>query len=116
MATALLIRVTKLALWTLRTLFLSRHALALENLALRQQLAVTQQMAAGSVSIHDSFILHESRSHRSGRRRAGNTIRYRYCSCDTGWVDMDLHSFPVFLVRGEAGGRGERYIDLRPDR
>ena len=40
MATALLIRVTKLALWTLRTLFLSRHALALENLALPQQLAV----------------------------------------------------------------------------
>ncbi len=40
MATALLLRVTKLALWTLRTLFLSRHALALENLALRQQLAV----------------------------------------------------------------------------
>ena len=39
MATALLVRVTKLALWFLRTLFLSRHALALENLALRQQLA-----------------------------------------------------------------------------
>ena len=40
MATAVLMRVTKLALWTLRILFLSRHALAFENLALRQQLAV----------------------------------------------------------------------------
>ena len=39
MATALLIRAAKLALWILRTLFLSRHALALENLALRQQIA-----------------------------------------------------------------------------
>jgi transposase InsO family protein len=39
MATALLLRVAKLTLWLLRILFLSRHALALENLALRQQLA-----------------------------------------------------------------------------
>ena len=76
--------------------------------------AVTLQMAAGSVSIHDSFILHASRSNHSGRRRAGYTIRY--CSCDTAWVDMDLHSLPVYLVRGEARWRGERYIDLRPNR
>ena len=39
MTTAILVRVAKLALWLLRTLFLSRHALAFENLALRQQLA-----------------------------------------------------------------------------
>ena len=37
--------------------------------------AVTLEMAAGSVSIHDSFLLHASGSNRSGRRRAGYTIR-----------------------------------------
>ncbi len=76
--------------------------------------AVTLQMAAGSVSIHDSFILHASESNHSERRRAGYTIRY--CNCESVWVDVDQHPYPVYLVRGEAGKRGERYIDLRPSR
>ncbi len=74
--------------------------------------AVILQMAAGSVSIPDSFLLHASGSNRSARRRAGYTIRY--CSSDTAWVDMDQHPIPVYLVRGEAGNG--RYIDLRPSR
>ncbi len=74
--------------------------------------AVTLEMAAGSVSIHDSFLLHASDSNRTGRRRAGYTIRY--CSTDTAWVDLDRHPIPVYLVRGEAGKRGEEYTDLRP--
>ena len=76
--------------------------------------AVSLQMTAGSVSLHDSFLLHASGSNGSGRRRAGYTIRY--CSSDTAWVDVDQHPIPVYLVRGEAGTRGGRYIDLCRDR
>ena len=59
------------------------------------------EMKAGSLSIHDSYILHGSLANESGRRRAGYTIRY--CSTDTAWVDMDQHPIPVFLVRGKGG-------------
>lgn len=74
--------------------------------------AVMMEMKAGSVSVHDSYILHGSQANDSDRRRAGYTIRY--CSTDTAWVDVDEHPIPVFLVRGEAGTRGEGYTDLRP--
>ena len=79
----------------------------------QEQGAVTLAMEAGSLSIHDSYILHGSAANQSDRRRAGYTIRY--CSTDTAWVDTDQHPIPVFLVRGEAGSRGEDYIDLRPE-
>ena len=75
--------------------------------------AVMMEMQAGSLSIHDSYILHGSRVNESAHRRAGYTIRY--CSTDTAWVDMDQHPISVFLVRGEGGPRGERYTDLRPE-
>ena len=75
--------------------------------------AVTLEMAAGSLSIHDSFILHGSDANASARRRAGYTIRYG--STDTAWIDMDTHPHPVFLVRGQAGSRGDRYTGLLPD-
>jgi ectoine hydroxylase-related dioxygenase (phytanoyl-CoA dioxygenase family) len=74
--------------------------------------AVTLEMSAGSLSIHDSFLLHGSDANRSRRRRAGYTIRY--CSTDTAWVDLDNHPHPVFLVRGLAGPRGDRYTCLLP--
>lgn len=74
--------------------------------------AVSLEMEAGSVSIHDSYLLHSSRSNPSGRRRAGYTIRY--CNCETVNVDIDQHPNPVYLMRGKADRRGERYIDLRP--
>ena len=76
--------------------------------------AVMLEMKAGSVSMHDSYILHGSQANDSGRRRAGYTIRY--CSTDTAWVDMEEHPIPVFLVRGDRGVRGERYTDLRPEK
>ena len=76
--------------------------------------AVMLEMTAGSVSMHDSYILHGSQANDSGRRRAGYTIRY--CSTDTAWVDMEEHPIPVFLVRGDRGVRGERYTDLRPEK
>ena len=74
--------------------------------------AVTLAMRAGSLSLHDSYILHGSGPNQSNRRRAGYTIRY--CSTDTAWVDVEKHPVPVFLVRGEAGQRGADYTDLRP--
>jgi len=74
---------------------------------------VTLAMTAGSLSIHDSYILHGSQANRSGRRRAGYTVRY--CSTDTAWVDVEAHPIPVYLVRGEAGARGQDYVDLRPE-
>lgn len=78
----------------------------------QQASAVTLAMSAGSLSIHDSYILHGSAANHSDRRRAGYTIRY--CSTDTAWVDTDTHPIPVFVVRGEAGTRGADYVDLRP--
>lgn len=74
--------------------------------------AVTLAMGAGSLSIHDSFILHGSDANRSGRRRAGYTVRY--CSTDSARVDVDSHPHPVFLVRGRSGPRGDGYTSLLP--
>ncbi len=74
--------------------------------------AVTLAMTVGSLSVHDSYILHGSQSNSSGRRRAGYTIRY--CSTDSAWVDVEAHPIPVYLVRGMAGARGQGYVDLRP--
>ena len=74
--------------------------------------AVTLAMRAGSLSLHDSYILHGSGANQSNRRRAGYTIRY--CNTDTAWVDVEKHPIPVFLVRGEAGRRSADYTDLRP--
>ena len=73
--------------------------------------AVTLAMAAGALSIHDSFLLHGSGTNRTERRRAGYTIRY--CSTDSTWLDVEEHPIPVYLVRGEAGTRGGRYVDVR---
>ncbi len=74
--------------------------------------AVVLEMSAGSLSIHDSYIVHGSDANHSGRRRAGYTIRY--CSTDTAWVDVETHPIPVYHVRGGAGPKGAGYVDLRP--
>ena len=73
--------------------------------------AVTLEMGAGSLSIHDSYIVHGSHANHSGRRRAGYTIRY--CSTDTAWVDPETHPIPIYLVRGEGGRKGAGYVDMR---
>lgn len=72
--------------------------------------AVVLEMDAGSVSIHDSFILHGSGANGTDRRRAGYTIRY--CNPETAWVDLDRHPHDVYVVRGCAGDRGQGYVDL----
>ena len=69
-------------------------------------------MSAGSLSIHDSHLIHGGSINHSDRRRAGYTIRF--CSTDTAWVDVEEHPIPVYLVRGEPGLRGKGYADLRP--
>jgi len=75
--------------------------------------AVSLEMEAGSVSIHDSYLMHSSESNLSGRRRAGYTMRY--CNSETVKVDVEKHPNSIYLVRGEAGKQGERYTDLRPN-
>ena len=75
--------------------------------------AVSLEMEAGSVSIHDSFLMHSSESNFSNRRRAGYTIRY--CSSETVKVDAEKHPIAIYLVRGEADQHKGKYIDLRPN-
>ena len=89
--------------------FLNRKV---EVTAEQEASAVSLTMTAGSLSIHDSFLIHGSGINTSNRRRAGYTIRF--CNTDTAWVDTETHPIPVYLVRGEAGPKEDRYVDLRP--
>jgi non-haem Fe2+, alpha-ketoglutarate-dependent halogenase len=72
--------------------------------------AVTLEMSAGSLSIHDSYLQHSSEANRTERRRAGYTIRF--CNRDTVSIDLEQHPIPVYLVRGQAAE--DRYVDIRP--
>ncbi len=74
--------------------------------------AVCLEMPAGSVSLHDSFVLHGSDANTSGRRRAAYTMRY--ANAKTVAVDTAQHWVPVYLVRGEIDNTD--YIDIRPGR
>ncbi len=74
--------------------------------------AVCLEMAAGSLSLHDSFVLHGSNANTSGRRRAAYTMRY--ANAKTVAVDTAQHWVPVYLVRGETNNTD--YIDIRPSR
>lgn len=74
--------------------------------------AVTIAVPAGSVSIHDSHLLHGSGVNHSGRRRAAYTIRY--LNPQLGFCDIARHPVPAFLVRGECGPLGRGYVDARP--
>lgn len=74
--------------------------------------AVTIAVPAGSVSIHDSYLLHGSGFNRSGRRRAAYTIRY--LNPNTGFCDTGRHPVPAYLVRGQSGPWGDSYVDARP--
>ncbi len=75
-----------------------------------EEAAVSLEMAAGSLSVHDSFVLHGSEANTSGRRRAAYTMRY--ANANTVTVDTSEHWVPVYLVRGEVGNAD--YIDIRP--
>ncbi len=74
--------------------------------------AVCLEMTAGSMSIHDSFLVHGSEMNTSGRRRGAYTIRY--ANPLTLKIDFDRHWVPVFLVRGEGGPDFDRLVDIRP--
>ena len=76
--------------------------------------AVCLEMTAGSMSIHDSFLVHGSEMNTSGRRRGAYTIRY--ANPLTLKIDFHRHWVPVFLVRGEGGPSEDRLIDIRPGR
>jgi ectoine hydroxylase-related dioxygenase (phytanoyl-CoA dioxygenase family) len=75
---------------------------------------VPLEMKAGSLSIHDSYVLHRSDPNTSNRRRAAYTMRY--ANARSVRVNTSEHWVPVYLVRGEPGsGTGSpSYIDLRP--
>ena len=72
--------------------------------------AVCLEMNAGSLSVHDSFVLHGSEGNTSGRRRAAYTMRY--ANTKTVQVDTTGHWVPVYVVRGELCN--PNYIDIRP--
>ena len=76
-----------------------------------EKLAVPVELAAGDLSIHDSYILHGSDANLSDRRRAGYTMRY--ANAQTVRVDVEKHFAPVYLVSGEAGAGIAKYIDIR---
>ena len=76
-----------------------------------EEAAVCLEMNAGSLSLHDSFVLHGSEANTSGRRRAAYTMRY--ANANTVTVDTSEHWVPVYLVRGEAVNAD--YIDIRPE-
>ena len=76
--------------------------------------AVPLEMPAGSLSIHDSYVLHGSEPNTSDRRRAAYTMRY--ANARTVTVDTREHWVPVYLVRGEGGAQESKYVDIRPGR
>ena len=73
---------------------------------------VCLEMKAGSLSIHDSFLVHGSEMNTSQRRRGAYNIRYG--NPLTLKIDFARHWVPVFLVRGEGGPNGDGFIDIRP--
>jgi phytanoyl-CoA hydroxylase len=76
--------------------------------------AVPLEMKAGSLSIHDSYVLHGSEANTSNRRRAAYTMRY--ANANTVVVDTEKHWVPVYLVRGSGGENESHYVDARPGR
>ncbi len=74
--------------------------------------AIPLEMRAGSLSVHDSYVLHGSEPNTSDRRRAAYTMRY--ANARTVTVNTSEHWVPVYLVRGQGGAKENGYIDLRP--
>lgn len=73
--------------------------------------AVPLSLRAGSLSVHDSFILHGSDANTSARRRAGYTMRYANLRSVN--IDTTKHWVDVYLVKGGEGNPPHGYIDLR---
>ena len=83
--------------------------LTVEVTSAMEEAAVCLEMDAGSLSVHDSYVLHGSEANISGRRRAAYTMRY--ANANTVTVDTSEHWVPVYLVRGEA--ENADYVDIR---
>jgi ectoine hydroxylase-related dioxygenase (phytanoyl-CoA dioxygenase family) len=77
-----------------------------------ERIAVPVELAAGDISIHDSYILHGSDANLSDRRRGGFTMRY--ANALTTKVDVDKHWVPVYHISGKVGDGIRRVKDLRP--
>lgn len=73
--------------------------------------AVPLEMSSGSLSIHDSYVIHGSDQNLSDMRRAAYTMRY--ANANTVSVDTAQHWVPVYLVRGEPPAGSEGYVDIR---
>ncbi|MEM7558646.1 MAG: phytanoyl-CoA dioxygenase family protein [Planctomycetota bacterium] len=59
--------------------------------------AIPLEMSAGSLSIHDSFVIHGSDANSSDRRRAAYTMRY--ANANTVTINESEHWVPVHRVR-----------------
>ncbi len=86
--------------------------LKVEVSAEMEQSAQYLEMKAGSLSIHDSYIVHGSDRNVSGRRRAAFTMRY--ANALTTEVNVHEHWVPIYLVRGSGGPQAAEYVDIRP--
>lgn len=75
--------------------------LTVEVTAGMEAAAVPLEMSAGSLSIHDSYVIHGSHANTSDRRRAAYTMRY--ANAKTVTVDAEQHWVPVHHVRGQSG-------------
>ena len=73
--------------------------------------ALPLEMKAGSLSIHDSYVVHGSNVNSSQRRRAAYTMRYANAKSVT--IDTSQHWVPVHLVRGETNDATKSYVDSR---
>ncbi len=73
--------------------------------------AVHVELPAGSMSLHDSYILHGSDANTSSRRRAGFTMRY--ANAASVQVDVANHGKPVYYVRGDTAYMPEGARDIR---
>ena len=72
--------------------------------------AVALELAAGDLSIHDSFVIHGSDRNESDRRRAGLTLRY--ANAATVAVELQKHGKPVYYVRGPGTSLAEGQRDI----
>ena len=84
--------------------------------------AEADELPAGTLSLHDVYLIHGSEPNRSTKRRAGFTIRYMpatshydrdLAKSGSNLVDTRLADRPLFLLRGEDWTGKTALIDLR---
>ena len=84
--------------------------------------AAADELPAGTLSLHDVYLIHGSEPNRSNKRRAGFTIRYMpatshydraQAKSGSNLVDTRLADRPIFLLRGEDWTGKTGLVDLR---